>query len=78
MIKELNEKIDEFIISKTDSEENLKVHITRWILDKLGFDIDTFNYEHKLCRRRNNDRHADIYIPLGNDNSLFVETKVKI
>lgn len=77
MIKELQGRIKEFQNTKTDSEENLKFHVTTWVLTQLGYDTNDFDLEHPLCRRKGNDRRADIYIPIkGNgEQSLFVETK---
>ena len=47
--KEIKEKIA-LLGNKAESEENLKVHITKWMLVQLGYDEDTFDYEHTLCR----------------------------
>lgn len=77
MIKELQVKLEDFKKTKTDSEENLKYHITTWVLSRLGYDAESFDFEHPLCRRKGNDRRADIYVPINEDSgqALFVETK---
>lgn len=72
LIKNLKHKLKK-LQDKGESEENLKIHITSWVLAELGYNSDDFDYEYKLCRR-GKDRHADIYIPVQ-DNALFVETK---
>ena len=72
LIKNLKERL-KMIQGKTESEENLKIHVTTWLLDELGYDMNDFDYEYKLCRR-GKDRHADIYIPVKN-SAIFVETK---
>lgn len=77
MIKELRARIKDFQNTKTDTEENLKFHVTVWVLTQLGYDANDFDFEHPLCRRKGNDRRADIYIPINGsgEQSLFVETK---
>ncbi len=77
MVKELQTKIKDFQRTKTDSEENLKFHVTTWVLSQLGYDTNDFDLEHPLCRRKGNDRRADIYVPINDSagQSLFVETK---
>ncbi len=77
MIKELQTRIKDFQRTKTDSEENLKFHVTTWVLRQLGYDTNDFDLEHPLCRRKGNDRRADIYVPINDSagQSLFVETK---
>lgn len=72
IIKELKYKLKK-LQDKGESEENLKIHITSWLLGELGYNREDFDYEYKLCRR-GKDRHADIYIPVQG-NALFVETK---
>lgn len=72
LVKKLKERL-KLLQSKVESEENLKIHVTKWLLEELGYNPDEIDYEYKLCRR-GKDRHADIYIPI-NDNALFVETK---
>lgn len=72
LIKNLKQKL-KMIQNKTESEENLKIHVTSWLLGELGYNVNDFDYEYKLCRR-GKDRHADIYIPIG-DNAIFIETK---
>ena len=72
LIKNLRQKL-KMLQNKTESEENLKIHITTWVLGELGYDANDFDYEYKLCRR-GKDWHADIYIPVGN-SAIFVETK---
>ena len=75
--KEIKEKIA-LLGNKAESEENLKVHITKWMLVQLGYDEDTFDYEHTLCRDKvanHKTRHADIFIPVENAGGMFVETK---
>lgn len=73
MIEELKLRLQK-LKGKTDSEENLKVHITMWLLEKLGYDRDDMDFEHSLCRK-DKVRHADIYVQLNGNNGLFVETK---
>ena len=77
MVKELKKEIEKFLMTKTNNEENLKFHVTKWVLTRLGYDEDSFDYEHPLCRRKGNDRRADIYIPItpNGDQALFVATK---
>ena len=75
--KEIKEKIA-LLGNKAESEENLKVHITKWMLVQLGYDEDTFDYEHTLCRDKvanHKTRPADIFIPVENAGGMFVETK---
>lgn len=72
LIKAVKQRL-KTIHNKTESEENLKIHVTKRILEELGYNEEDFDYEYKLCRR-GKDRHADIYIPV-NDSALFVETK---
>ena len=72
--KEIIDRIDS-LSDKTDSEENLKCHITVWMLQKLGYTLKDFDYEHRLCRGSEKNRHADIFIPIRNGNAMFVETK---
>ncbi|MBQ1192910.1 MAG: type I restriction enzyme HsdR N-terminal domain-containing protein [Lachnospiraceae bacterium] len=72
LIKDLKHKL-KMIQDKTESEENLKIHVTKWLLEELGYNPDDIDYEYKLCRR-GKDRHADIYIPIK-EKALFVETK---
>ena len=50
MIEELKLRLQK-LKGKTDSEENLKVHITMWLLEKLGYDRDDMDFEHSLCRK---------------------------
>ena len=48
------------------------------MLVQLGYDEDTFDYEHTLCRDKvanHKTRHADIFIPVENAGGMFVETK---
>jgi len=73
MIEELKLRLQK-LKGKTDSEENLKVHITMWLLEKLGYDRDDMDFEHSLCRK-DKVRYADIYVQLNGNNGLFVETK---
>lgn len=73
-LKDLIERID-LLEGKNDSEENVKNHITVWMLKQLGYDDRTFDYEHALCRTTKNDKHADIFIPIDNGGAMFVETK---
>lgn len=73
-LKELIERID-LLEGKNDSEENVKNHITVWMLKQLRYDDRTFDYEHALCRTTKNDKHADIFIPIDNGGAMFVETK---
>ena len=63
LIKNLKHKLKK-LQDKGESEENLKIHITSWVLAELGYNSDDFDYEYKLCRR-GKDRHADIYIPVS-------------
>lgn len=72
LIRNLKHKLKN-LQDKTESEENLKIHITSWLLGELGYNPDKFDYEYKLCRR-GKERHADIYIPV-NESAIFVETK---
>ena len=72
LIKNLKSKLKK-LQDKGESEENLKIHITSWVLGELGYNPDDFDYEYKLCRR-GKDRHADIYIPVQ-DGAIFIETK---
>lgn len=72
LVKSLKQRLH-MIQDKTESEENLKIHVTTWFLGELGYNANDFDYEYKLCRR-GKDRHADIYIPV-NDNAIFIETK---
>ena len=44
--KEIIDRIDS-LSDKTDSEENLKCHITVWMLQKLGYTLKDFDYEHR-------------------------------
>lgn len=77
LFKEIKEKI-ELLGNKAESEENLKMHVTRWMLEQLGYDEDTFDYEHALCRdkgKNQNIKHADIFIPIENEGGMFIETK---
>lgn len=73
-LEELVDRID-LLEGKNDSEENVKNHVTVWMLQQLGYDDRTFDYEHTLCRTTKNDRHADIFIPIDNGGAMFVETK---
>lgn len=72
LIQELKCRL-EMIQNKADSEENLKIHVTTWLLRELGYNDADFDYEYKLCRR-GKERHADIYIPVES-SAIFVETK---
>lgn len=72
LIKNLKHKL-KVIQDKTESEENLKIHVTAWLLGELGYNADDFDYEYGLCRR-GKDRHADIYIPVD-ESAIFIETK---
>lgn len=72
IIKSLKNRL-KMLQDKTESEENLKIHVTTWLFGELGYNISDFDYEYKLCRR-GKDRHADIYIPV-NGSAIFVETK---
>ena len=72
LIRNLKNRL-KMIQGKTESEENLKIHVTTWLLSELGYDMNDFDYEYKLCRR-GKDRHADIYIPVDS-SAIFVETK---
>lgn len=72
LIKKLKNRL-ETIQDIADSEENLKINVTRWFLGELGYNTSDFKYEYKLCRR-GKERHADIYIPVG-DSGIFIETK---
>ena len=72
LIKNLKDRL-KMIQGKTESEENLKIHVTTWLLGELGYNMNDFDYEYKLCRR-GKDRHADIYIPVDG-SAIFVETK---
>lgn len=72
LLKDLKQKL-KMIQDKTESEENLKIHVTKWLLGELGYNINDFDYEYSLCRR-GKERHADIYIPVK-DSAIFVETK---
>ena len=77
MINELKERLEEFKETSTNNEENLKSKVISWVLSELGYEAKYFDYEHPLCRRKGNDRRADIYIPITRDSAdaLFVETK---
>ena len=77
MINELKERLEEFKETSTNNEENLKSKVISWVLSELGYEAKYFDYEHPLCRRKGNDRRADIYIPIARDSAdaLFVETK---
>ena len=50
LIKNLKQKL-KMIQNKTESEENLKIHVTSWLLGELGYNVNDFDYEYKLCRR---------------------------
>lgn len=73
-LKKLIEKI-ELLGSKADSEENLKIHVISWMLRELGYDEQNFDYEHPLCRDKNKDMHADIFISIDKNTAMFIETK---
>ena len=70
--RELRSKLDT-LKDKGDSEENVKNHITVWMLKMLGYDEDWFDYEY-LCRKGKN-RHEDIYIKVPDVGGIFIETK---
>lgn len=72
--RELVRKL-EVVHGLADSEENLKSHVTTWMLKELGYDEDKFDYEHPLCRVENKNKHTDIFIPIENELGMFVETK---
>ena len=72
--RELVNKI-EVLDGLKNSEENLKYHVTSWMLKELGYDEDKFDYEHSLCRVGKKDKHADIFIPIENELGMLVETK---
>lgn len=74
MLKQLIDRIA-LLDNKTDSEENLKIVVTRWMLIEMGYDELLFDYEHPLCRRDSRNKHADIFIPVEPGKALFVETK---
>lgn len=50
LIRDLKSKL-KTLHDKTESEENLKIHVTSWILQELGYNADDFDYEHNFCRR---------------------------
>lgn len=72
LIKDIKKRLKN-LNNQTDSEENLKINFTRWLLGELGYNVDDFDYEYRLCRR-GKERHADIYVPVK-DSALFIETK---
>ena len=47
LIKNLKQKL-KMIQNKTESEENLKIHVTSWLLGELGYNVNDFDYEYKL------------------------------
>jgi site-specific recombinase XerD len=54
------------------NEENIKIHVVSRILEILGYDKLTFNYEHPMLHRKG---RADIAIKITDEEYLFVETK---
>ena len=74
MLEQLIERIS-LLDDKSDSEENLKFHVTVWLLKELGYEERMFNFEHPICRDSKKNKHADIFIPVKPGKAMFVETK---
>ncbi len=73
----MNNEIIEYVKNliktlKRDNEENIKIHIIKPALEKLGYDSCSFDYEHPLYHRKG---IADIAIEIKKDIYLYVEAK---